>query len=121
MTISSRTPEGEPNHCPICGLHFQLEPSPPAGDGPCPGCGHLLWFSSRRNKPTLESGSDLVGAGELEEFRACLLRIAAARVGPPPSRSIRAAINAVRRLDVLKKLLERALTASRWDELVPRR
>jgi anti-anti-sigma factor len=45
MVISSRTPEGQPNHCPVCGEHLKIEPSDPAGDAPCPRCGHLLWFT----------------------------------------------------------------------------
>jgi acyl carrier protein len=44
MTISSRTPEGSPNRCPVCGADVVLEPSQPFGDAPCPSCGHLLWF-----------------------------------------------------------------------------
>jgi hypothetical protein len=44
MNISSRTPEGQPNVCPVCGKHVQIEPSSPAGDAPCPHCGSLLWF-----------------------------------------------------------------------------
>ncbi len=43
--ISSRTPEGEANHCPVCGEEVQLEPSYPPGDAPCPNCGTLLWFN----------------------------------------------------------------------------
>jgi len=43
-TISSRTPEGRPNHCPVCGAEIRIEPSQPAGDAPCPQCGVLLWF-----------------------------------------------------------------------------
>src|SRR6516165_2349922 len=45
MVISSRTPEGLPNHCPVCGSDLRIEPSDPAGDAPCPQCGHLLWFA----------------------------------------------------------------------------
>jgi hypothetical protein len=45
MIISSRTPEGEPNRCPVCGDTLRIEPSDPAGDAPCPRCGHLLWFT----------------------------------------------------------------------------
>jgi anti-sigma B factor antagonist len=45
MTISSRTPEGQPNRCPVCGDSLTIEPSEPAGDAPCPRCGHLLWFT----------------------------------------------------------------------------
>jgi acyl carrier protein len=44
MTISSRTPEGLPHHCPICGQESALEPSFPGGDSTCPTCGHLLWW-----------------------------------------------------------------------------
>jgi hypothetical protein len=41
--ISSRTPEGEPFRCPICGLVDRIEASRPPGDAPCPSCGHLIW------------------------------------------------------------------------------
>lgn len=46
MDISSRTPEGVPNHCPICHADIQIIPSQPSGDAPCPNCGALLWFTS---------------------------------------------------------------------------
>ncbi len=42
--ISSRTPEGVPNHCPVCDGFICIEPSQPLGDAPCPNCGTLLWF-----------------------------------------------------------------------------
>ena len=45
MVISSRTPEGRPNQCPVCGSANKIEPSDPTGDAPCPNCGHLLWFT----------------------------------------------------------------------------
>jgi len=44
MRISSRTPEGIPNRCPVCGSQVRIEPSGPFGDAPCPDCGTLLWF-----------------------------------------------------------------------------
>lgn len=44
--ISSRTPEGSPNRCPLCGAAVRIEPSRPFGDAPCPACGTLLWFIS---------------------------------------------------------------------------
>jgi len=44
MIISSRTPEGQPNRCPVCNADVCLDPSPPLGDAPCPNCGSLLWF-----------------------------------------------------------------------------
>ena len=46
MVVSSRTPEGTPNHCPVCGNAVKVEPSLPFGDAPCPSCGTLLWFSN---------------------------------------------------------------------------
>ena len=46
MVISSRTPEGPPNRCPVCGCYTNIEPSNPAGEAPCPQCGNLLWFAS---------------------------------------------------------------------------
>ncbi|PHR97634.1 MAG: hypothetical protein COA78_27315 [Blastopirellula sp.] len=48
MTISSRTPEGQPNRCPVCGKSVIIEPSALFGDAPCPGCGTLLWFVARK-------------------------------------------------------------------------
>jgi hypothetical protein len=44
MTISSRTPEGLPNQCPVCRNEVRIGPSQPFGDAPCPHCGTLLWF-----------------------------------------------------------------------------
>lgn len=43
-TVSSRTPEGFPNQCPVCCASICIEPSQPPGDAPCPACGTLLWF-----------------------------------------------------------------------------
>jgi acyl carrier protein len=42
VTIASRTPEGEPQRCPVCDNVSRLEPSFPGGDACCPTCGHLL-------------------------------------------------------------------------------
>jgi len=44
MTISSRTPEGAPHRCPVCGKESSLEPSYPSGDSCCSSCGQLLWW-----------------------------------------------------------------------------
>jgi hypothetical protein len=44
FTISSRTPEGSPNRCPVCQGEVRIEPSKLSGDAPCPNCGCLLWF-----------------------------------------------------------------------------
>ena len=43
--ISSRTPEGSPSHCAVCGNQLAMESSVvPMRDAPCPHCGCLLWF-----------------------------------------------------------------------------
>ncbi len=43
-TISSRTPEGDSQRCPVCGGAVRIDPSQPLGDAPCPACGTLLWY-----------------------------------------------------------------------------
>ena len=50
MNPSSRTPEGDSLHCPLCGNDVRLELSTyPVHDGTCPHCGHLIqWFSASR-------------------------------------------------------------------------
>ena len=44
MTISSRTPEGVPHRCPVCGQETNVQPSYPGGDSCCARCGQLLWW-----------------------------------------------------------------------------
>src|SRR5260370_41488720 len=53
MDISTRTPEGLPNRCPICGKDVIIAPSFPPGDAPCPNCGSLLWYT-RGDSPLLD-------------------------------------------------------------------
>jgi hypothetical protein len=57
MVISSRTPEGEDNCCPVCGQALRLEPSRPPGDAPCPCCGVLVWFPHSVNEWPLPSSA----------------------------------------------------------------
>lgn len=45
MNINRETPEGRPNHCPVCGANLEIDPSSPSGETPCPHCGHLNWFT----------------------------------------------------------------------------
>ena len=44
--IASRTPEGFPSKCPVCGSATEIEFSDPGDDAPCPYCGHLLLRST---------------------------------------------------------------------------
>ncbi len=60
MKASTRTPEGDPNRCTVCGKAFVLEPSTPPGDGTCPYCGHLLWWFRARLSNTLDVPSQQV-------------------------------------------------------------
>ena len=53
MIISSRTPDGRPNRCPVCGANVWIEPSAVFGDAPCPQCGCLLWFIGLGSKTRL--------------------------------------------------------------------
>jgi|GEM_PF-5699597 len=46
MVVSSRTPEGWQNHCPVCEQEVCVDPSLETSDAPCPHCGVLLWFVS---------------------------------------------------------------------------
>jgi acyl carrier protein len=66
VTISSRTPEGTPNRCPVCGHGFRIEPSQPFGDAPCPACGTLLWFEWAAAR--LGVSPDALRAGRLDEL-----------------------------------------------------
>ncbi len=59
-TISSRTPEGWDNRCPVCKHACAVEPSGDSYDAPCPNCGHLLWFAN--------SGMGIVSLTDLGEL-----------------------------------------------------
>ena len=74
MTISSRTPEGQPNRCPICRRRLRLSPSWPSADAPCPRCGSLVWFpttSTPRATSAPATGPDFT----LEDFRSQLKQL----------------------------------------------
>jgi len=60
MTISSRTPEGMPSECPLCGAKTYLEYSDPAGDAPCPNCGCLIWASDQLARSVIQRYSEIL-------------------------------------------------------------
>src|SRR5262245_44786014 len=76
FTISSRTPEGSPNRCPICQGDVRIESSLPFGHAPCPNCGCLLWFLGLSTEQRL-----LFEYEAAEELRELLLRRAAEQLG----------------------------------------
>jgi hypothetical protein len=75
MVISSRTPEGEPNQCPVCRKHVRIDPSPLFGDAPCPNCGHLLWFYR------LEAETRVIAREESSTLRQRLIEAIASHCG----------------------------------------
>jgi DNA-directed RNA polymerase subunit RPC12/RpoP len=105
MVIASRTPEGTPNRCPVCGKELKLEPSKPTLDAPCPHCGHLLWFSAEQ--PTTL---------RLELVEVILL-CGAARFGPADRRT-RDAIEALADTTRLREAVKRVTTCKSWDEVL---
>ena len=105
MVISSRTPEGVPNRCPVCGNDLRIEPSRPTLDAPCPHCGHLLWFKA---------------PGRLTMRRAmidCLMQVLTAKFGPPDS-ATRAAIERVTEPARLQEIFKRVVRCASVDEVV---
>jgi acyl carrier protein len=58
MTISTRTPEGQPLHCDVCGAMVVVEISPGSGDATCPACGQLLWRVQNRLATELNLSDD---------------------------------------------------------------
>jgi hypothetical protein len=43
MRTSSRTPDGQPVRCPVCGAQSTVLVSTPPGDSVCPACGSHIW------------------------------------------------------------------------------
>src|SRR5581483_5158736 len=80
MRISSRTPEGESNRCPICQADVCIEPSRPPGDAPCPSCGSLLWFHKTPD------GWRLYDSEETAPIRDAAMRRISESVGIPEER-----------------------------------
>src|SRR5260221_13168626 len=71
MIPASRTPEGTPNRCPICGKSVRIEPSSfPTMDAPCPHCGHLLWFTGPAKFRAPALAHDLVSARRPQKTNA---------------------------------------------------
>ncbi|MEM9660399.1 MAG: phosphopantetheine-binding protein [Planctomycetota bacterium] len=80
MSISSRTPEGEPNRCPVCLASIVIEPSSVFGDAVCPRCGSLLWFLNLPTEARVFERSDS------DEVRNRVAAIVARQLGVDPRR-----------------------------------
>jgi len=90
MTIASRTPEGQPFRCPVCGEDTDIEPAL-AGEACCPACGELLWWFRDRVDARLKLEDSLEDANldslelvelvmQLEELGINLSKAAAAEI-----------------------------------------
>ena len=103
MEPSSRTPEGTPNRCPICGHSVRLEPSDPPGDAPCPYCGHLLWFGAheaiREALARITQGRRLPGLSEPSQGREEAVRAAFTLA------DFRKMLDQLKRLGLLKRVM----------------
>src|SRR5262245_46793385 len=92
MVISSRTPEGQANHCPVCGKAVVMEPSKPFGDAPCRHCGWLRRFDALGQGISVSVAQPSTGA-ESHKPRSvyvcpqCTTRVpVGTETKPPPSR-----------------------------------
>jgi acyl carrier protein len=98
MNISSRTPGGVPNHCPLCGAAICVEPSEPPGDAPCPNCGALLWFT--KSPDALLFWDD----AEVQPLRQAIMDTIRANLGVNPNEPIDLFANMAEMSDSLEEV-----------------
>src|SRR5262245_48586174 len=116
--ISSRTPEGQPNVCPVCGQPTRLEPACLSPDAPCPSCGHLLWFPHIPSGST--GGNKVPPTGPSPDLFAALANlcsVATVRFGPPRPEHL-GAVMRITEPARLGELVKRAVAIGSWDELL---
>src|SRR6266851_6213357 len=76
MTISTRTPEGWPAKCPICGHVVRVDPSQPAGDAACPRWGSLAdHLTSQRTQGDHLLMSTLFGNANIINYKVCVTEL----------------------------------------------
>jgi DNA-directed RNA polymerase subunit RPC12/RpoP len=121
MTISSRTPEGDPNKCPICGHRVRLEPSIDTRDAPCPSCGHLLWFDEiePRSKARARDMDGIAIEINLTEERMAemVIKYAKERLGPVP-KEIERELSDIPTSKFAKVDWNSLLTSTNWTEVL---
>ena len=125
MPPSSRTPEGEPYLCPICGKNTQTDPSTtPIRDAPCPHCGHLLVFSHPLEELPLPSIFNHQLQSRPESYEGFILRTGRESFGAA-TESQRCALftvlwklGAQRRLPNRTQLCRILQAASGWPDLL---
>lgn len=97
MPRSSRSPEGWPEHCPVCS--HPIDPVPPghAGDARCPQCGHFVWFPIVPGVVGLESGKQIVCGLDDESKEDALAKLVdhLAGLGHVPAGAVREVTNSL--------------------------
>jgi hypothetical protein len=107
MIVSSRTPEGQPAYCPLCGNSVCIEPSGETFDGPCPCCGHLLWLRAPGAIPSEAPRQTRV----LRIVRDAFLRFGA------PDRGTRIVLHSMHTDQWLETLELFVPTCTSWEQL----
>jgi hypothetical protein len=125
--VSSRTPEGDPNRCAVCGHRCRVEPSCLSPDAPCPSCGHLLWFPADTRKPARRAADrprrqqnpPTVREPQVQAQRLVsrLIRRAEGRLGKPGA-AVRAVLSEVREPYPAERLLSLLYLTRSWSDLL---
>ena len=118
MPISSRTPEGESNRCPVCDKDTHTDPATvPTRDAPCPHCGHLLWFGEPQDPQTISPSRS-------SSYDGLVISVGENKFGPIPEdlhcRLIAAldSLTSQGQLPPRGQVLSRVITAKGWPEVV---
>jgi hypothetical protein len=116
MDIASRTPEGEPNRCRVCGHESRVEPSTNTHDATCPECGNLMWYpQSLGTKPPRLSPETIS-----RFYRATALLSLERRFGMPAPPEIRMKLGGSWSIDDSKKWEAAAEQATSFEDFVSR-
>ena len=67
MEIATRTSEGSPSECALCGKQMIVAACFPIGDATCPHCGSLLYPQLKRDQPESDDEKKLADLGVLVE------------------------------------------------------
>jgi hypothetical protein len=128
MIISSRTPEGESNQCPICGHWVRLEPSIGTRDAPCSRCGNLLWFENQDEKnfligrtaiDELEGNFDPDRGAVVGLIEESILRLGEGQFGPLDENQRIELMQQSSKFDKIETL-DLLFELNSWDELILR-
>jgi hypothetical protein len=107
--IPTRTPEGDPNRCPVCGHRVRVEPACLTPDAPCSHCGTLLWFDAPR----------ALAETPLQQTIAMLLACGEMRFGLTDA-AAREAIAAIGDEETARALIEPIVACASWNDFLSR-